>query len=350
MGKVIGDPHDPLLVSVRSGAKFSMPGMMDTVLNLGLNDQSVEGLAKQTGDERFAYDSYRRFIAMYGRIVLGHRRRGVRRAVRRGQGAAPGPARTPSVPTELLRYLADSYQQVVERTHRPALPPGPGGPAARGHRGGLPQLERRRGPSPTASASGIPHTLGTAVNVQAMVFGNRDDRRAPASGSPGTRPPGTKGAYGDFLVNAQGEDVVAGIRNTEPLSALQAAFPKVHTRAARDLRPARAPLPRHVRHRVHHRAGQALDAPDPGGQAHRAGRAAHGRRDDRPSRTIRLTRAEAIGRITEDHLDPVLHPQFAGSGHPVAGPRGWPPRRGRRSAGSTSPPTTPRPPPGGASR
>ena len=144
MGKVIGDADDPLLVSVRSGAKFSMPGMMDTVLNLGLNDRSVEGLAKQTGDERFAFDSYRRFIAMYGRIVLelpGEEFDSLFDAAKELAGTTSDA----KVPTELLRYLVDSYQQIVERHTGAAVPPGPGGPAARGHRGGLPELERATG-------------------------------------------------------------------------------------------------------------------------------------------------------------------------------------------------------------
>src|ERR1700734_2383194 len=114
MGKTVGDAKDPLLVSVRSGAKFSMPGMMDTVLNLGLNDKSVEGLAAQTGDERFAFDSYRRFIAMYGRIVLelpGEEFDSLFEAAKELAGTTSD-ARGP---TELLRYLVDSYQQIVER-------------------------------------------------------------------------------------------------------------------------------------------------------------------------------------------------------------------------------------------
>src|ERR1700678_1567956 len=114
MGKVIGDPVDPLLVSVRSGAKFSMPGMMDTVLNLGLNDRSVEGLTKQTGDERFAYDSYRRFVSMYGRIVLGIKGDEFESLFDAAKELA-GTTSDARVPTELLRYLVISYQQIVER-------------------------------------------------------------------------------------------------------------------------------------------------------------------------------------------------------------------------------------------
>ena len=144
MGKVIGDPSDPLLVSVRSGAKFSMPGMMDTVLNLGLNDQSVEGLAKQTGDERFAFDSYRRFVAMYGRIVLDIPGEEFDVAVRRGEGAGRDGLGRPRADgaAPLPRRLVPADRRAA---HRPAVPPGPCGPAQRGDRGGVPELERPAG-------------------------------------------------------------------------------------------------------------------------------------------------------------------------------------------------------------
>ena len=226
MGKTIGDPDDPLLVSVRSGAKFSMPGMMDTVLNLGLNDRSVEGLAGQTGDERFAFDSYRRFIAMYGRIVLdvpGEEFDSLFDAAKELAGTASDA----NVPTELLRYLVDSYQQIVERHTGKPFPQDP----ADQLRGAIEAVFRSwNGPRAIAyrDRERIPHDLGTAVNVQAMVFGNRDDQSGTGVGF--TRDPatGAKGEYGDFLVNAQGEDVVAGIRNTLPLAALKDIFPAVH--------------------------------------------------------------------------------------------------------------------------
>ncbi len=226
MAKRIGDAGDPLLVSVRSGAKFSMPGMMDTVLNLGLNDASVKGLAAQTGDERFAYDSYRRFLAMYGRIVLdipGQEFDSLFEAAKELAGTSSDA----KVPSELLRYLADSYQQVVERNTGQPFPQDP----ADQLRGAIEAVFRSwNGPRAIAyrERERIPHTLGTAVNVQAMVFGNRDDQSGTGVGF--TRDPATgdRGAYGDFLVNAQGEDVVAGIRNTEPIAELKKQFPKVH--------------------------------------------------------------------------------------------------------------------------
>jgi pyruvate, orthophosphate dikinase len=314
MGKLIGDATDPLLVSVRSGAKFSMPGMMDTVLNLGLNDESVEGLAKQTGDERFAFDSYRRFIAMYGRIVLdlpGEEFEALFDAAKELAGTTSDA----KVPTELLRYLVDSYQQIVER-HTGA--PFPQDPAAQ-LRGAIEAVFRSwNGPRAIAyrDRERISHDLGTAVNVQAMVFGNRDDNSGTGVGF--TRDPatGAKGAYGDYLVNAQGEDVVAGIRNTEPISALKKQFPGVHA----ELLDIFARLEGHyldmcdteftieqgklwmLQTRVGKRTGAA---------------ALKMAVDMVRSSDLGISKAEAVTRITEDHLDSVLHPQFAGSGYTV---------------------------------
>jgi pyruvate,orthophosphate dikinase len=308
MGKRLGDPADPLLVSVRSGAKFSMPGMMDTVLNLGLNDASVEGLAKQTSDERFAYDSYRRFVAMYARIVLGLDGEPFDRLFEAAKELAAAESDA-AVPAELLRYLVGSYKELVrEKTGRP-FPEDP----SEQLRGAIEAVFRSwNGPRAVAyrRRERIPDDLGTAVNVVAMVFGNRDDNSGTGVGF--TRDPatGAQGAYGDFLVNAQGEDVVAGIRNTEPLSALEQRFPAVYA----ELMDIFARLERHYRDmcdteftieqgklwmlqtRVGKRTGRA------------ALRMAVEMVDD-PE--IRLTKAEAVARIGADHVDAVLHPQFA---------------------------------------
>jgi pyruvate,orthophosphate dikinase len=314
MGKRIGDPTDPLLVSVRSGAKFSMPGMMDTVLNLGLNDQSVEGLAKQTDDERFAYDSYRRFVAMYGRIVLDIPGEEFDTLLDAAKELA-GTTSDAGIPTPLLRYLVDAYQQIVERHTNKPFPQDPDDQL----RGAIEAVFSSWN-SPRAIAyrnrERIAHDLGTAVNVQAMVFGNRDDDSGTGVGF--TRDPATgqRGEYGDFLVNAQGEDVVAGIRNTQPLAALKDEFPPIH----QELLAIFARLEAHYRDmcdteftieqgklwmlqtRVGKRTGSAAlrMAVDMVGE-----------------RTIKLTKAEAVGRVTGDHLDQVLHPQFAGSGYTV---------------------------------
>jgi pyruvate,orthophosphate dikinase len=314
MGKEIGDAADPLLVSVRSGAKFSMPGMMDTVLNLGLNDDSVEGLAKQTGDERFAFDSYRRFVAMYARIVLELPSEEFDSLFDAAKELA-GTESDAKVPVELLRYLVDSYQQIVERHTGKPFPQKP----ADQLRGAIEAVFRSwNGPRAIAyrEREHIAHDLGTAVNVQAMVFGNRDDNSGTGVGF--TRDPatGAKGAYGDFLVNAQGEDVVAGIRNTEPIAELKKQFPKVHAELSKiftrleshysDMCDTEFTIEQGKLWMLQTRVGK------------RTGNAALKMAVDmvRPS-DLGISRAEAVTRITEDHLDSVLHPQFAGSGYPV---------------------------------
>jgi pyruvate,orthophosphate dikinase len=314
MGKRLGDPVDPLLVSVRSGAKFSMPGMMDTVLNLGLNDASVEGLAKQTDDERFAYDSYRRFVSMYGRIVLGIGGEGFDTLLDEAKRRV-GATSDADVPVGELRGLVEAFKQIVRHHTGDPFPQDPDDQL----RGAIEAVFGSwNGPRAIAyrEHEGIPHDLGTAVNVQAMVFGNRDDRSGTGVGF--TRDPasGAKGAYGDFLVNAQGEDVVAGIRNTEPLSALQERFPKIYAELLRIF----ARLERHYRDMCDTEftieQGRLWMLQTRIGK--RTGRAALRMAVEMTAdRGIRLSRAEAVQRISAEHLEQVLHPQFAGSGHAV---------------------------------
>jgi pyruvate,orthophosphate dikinase len=314
MGKSLGDSGDPLLVSVRSGAKFSMPGMMDTVLNLGLNDESVAGLAKQTDDERFAFDSYRRFVAMYGRIVLGIDGEEFDTLLEAAKELA-GTSSDAAVPIELLRYLVDSYKTIVERATGAPFPQDPDDQL----RGAIEAVfQSWNGPRAIAyrEHEGIAHDLGTAVNIQAMVFGNRDDRSGTGVGF--TRDPatGTKGEYGDFLINAQGEDVVAGIRNTEPLSALKRTFPKIHTELLaifarleghyRDMCDTEFTIEQDKLWMLQTRVGK------------RTGNAALRMAVDMTKdAAIKLTRAEAVQRVTAEHLEHVLHPRFAGSGQTV---------------------------------
>jgi len=314
MGKRLGDPVDPLLVSVRSGAKFSMPGMMDTVLNLGLNDESVEALAKQTDDERFAYDSYRRFVSMYGRIVLGLPSEPFDELLESAKERS-GAGSDAEVPVADLRDLVEAYKDIVRRDTGRRFPQDPDAQL----RGAIEAVFRSwNGPRAVAyrEHEGISHDLGTAVNVQAMVFGNRDDDSGTGVGF--TRDPatGAKGEYGDFLVNAQGEDVVAGIRNTEPLSALKERFPKIH----RELLDIFARLERHYRDMCDTEftieQGKLWMLQTRVGK--RTGRAALRMAVDMTrDRAIRLSHEEAVGRVTAEHLEQVLHPQFAGSGHTV---------------------------------
>ncbi|MFB7651416.1 MULTISPECIES: pyruvate, phosphate dikinase [unclassified Streptomyces] len=219
MSKKLGQADDPLLVSVRSGAKFSMPGMMDTVLNIGLSDKSVQGLAKQAGDDRFAWDSYRRLIQMFGKTVLGVDGDLFEEALEAAKAA-----KKVAVDTELeaadLKKLVTKFKKIVKTEAGRDFPQDPREQmdlaikavfdSWNGERAKLYRRQER-----------IPHDLGTAVNVCSMVFGNL----GPDSGTgvAFTRDPasGHQGVYGDYLQNAQGEDVVAGIRNTVALAELE---------------------------------------------------------------------------------------------------------------------------------
>ncbi|MBI2246191.1 MAG: pyruvate, phosphate dikinase, partial [Nocardioides sp.] len=241
MGRRLGDPEDPLLVSVRSGAKFSMPGMMETVLDVGLNDESVVGLARQSGDERFAADSYRRLLQMFGGTVLG-----IEHDAFSDRLDALKKRRGVIADTELgvadLHELVDEYKAVIREHTGSDFPQEP-----------AEQLRLcilavfKSWNTPRAALyrrqERIADDLGTAVNIQAMVFGNRG--ASSGSGVAFTRDPasGEPGVYGDYLTNAQGEDVVAGIRNTVPLADLEQIDPTSY----RELMEIMATLEKHYR-------------------------------------------------------------------------------------------------------
>jgi pyruvate,orthophosphate dikinase len=219
MGKQLGDPDDPLLVSVRSGAKFSMPGMMETVLNVGLTDASVNGLTEQSGNERFAWDSYRRLIQMFGRTVCGVPGEAFDEAL----DAAKRAKNTHSdldLNTEDLKSLVESYKKIFSEHTSRDFPQEPREQLDLAIRAVFESWNAERAILYRRQER-IPADLGTAVNVVAMVFGNL----GPDSGTgvAFTRDPGTgaTGVYGDYLANAQGEDVVAGIRNTIALEELE---------------------------------------------------------------------------------------------------------------------------------
>ena len=226
MGKKLGDSSDPLLVSVRSGAPFSMPGMMDTVLNLGLNDVSVAGLAKQTGNERFALDSYRRFIQMFAKIVLDVDGDLFEHAIEQLR-TAKSVATDPELDSDALKELVATFKTIVAANAGMEFPQDPEEQLRlaieavfQSWNGERAKIYRRM--------EKIPDDLGTAVNVQSMVFGNKGEDSG--TGVVFTRDPATgeNVPYGDFLANAQGEDVVAGIRTTEPLAAMAGVFPECH--------------------------------------------------------------------------------------------------------------------------
>jgi pyruvate, orthophosphate dikinase len=225
-GKVFGSIDDPLLVSVRSGAKFSMPGMMDTILNLGLNDRTAEGLKRRTGNGRFAYDSYRRFLQMFGNVVLEipksvfeHEFEAIKHEV--------GAELDTSLDEDALRRVVESFKEVIKEKSGKAFPQEP-----------VQQLKMSRDAvfrswnNPRAREYrriyDIPDHIGTAVNVQMMVFGNTGDRSATGVGFTRNPATGAKEFYGEFLINAQGEDVVAGIRTPMPITELESVMPQAY--------------------------------------------------------------------------------------------------------------------------
>jgi pyruvate,orthophosphate dikinase len=218
-GKRLGQADDPLLVSVRSGAKFSMPGMMETVLNVGLNDDSVHGLAKQAGDERFAWDSYRRLLSMFGRTVLGIDGDLFEEALDELKKDA-GAATDVELGAEQLQQLVSTYKAIIEKECGEPFPQDPRQQLDQAVKAVFDSWNTERAVLYRRQER-IPGDLGTAVNVCSMVFGNLGDDSG--TGVAFTRDPasGAQGLYGDYLQNAQGEDVVAGIRNTVPLADLE---------------------------------------------------------------------------------------------------------------------------------
>ena len=320
MGAKLGDPMNPLLVSVRSGAKFSMPGMMDTVLNLGLNDRSVQGIAKSTNDERFAYDSYRRFIAMYGRIVLGIDGAKFEHPFEDAKKSA-GITSDAALSASSLKALCEIFKSVVKAETGKEFPQEP----VKQLRGAVEAVFRSWNGARAIAyrvREKISHDLGTAVNVQAMVFGNRDNNSGTGVGFTRNAATGENKPYGDYLINAQGEDVVAGIRNTEDLDALKRQFPSVH----KELLAIFDRLERHyhdmcdteftidqgklwmLQTRVGKRTGaaalkMAVDMTAGTGKG---------------KQSWKITKKEALMRVNAEHLDQVLHPQFTNKTKAVA--------------------------------
>jgi pyruvate,orthophosphate dikinase len=241
MGKRLGDPEDPLLVSVRSGAKFSMPGMMDTILNLGLTDRSVLGLAKKTGNPRFAWDCYRRFLSMFGSVVLEIPKRRFEEELEKVKHE-----KQVRLDSELdagaLQEVVDRSKRIVREATSEDFPQDP-----------RRQLDMARDAvfrswnNPRAvyyrRQNKIPEDLGTAVNVQAMVFGNMGDDSATGVGFTRNPANGVREFYGEYLTNAQGEDVVAGIRTPRPIVQLEKEMPGVY----RQLREITDRLEKHYR-------------------------------------------------------------------------------------------------------
>jgi len=306
MGKKLGDRNDPLLVSVRSGAAVSMPGMMDTVLNLGLNSSAVKGIAGNTGNARFAWDAYRRFIQMYGDVVMGVPHENFENALN-----AIKKERGVEADTELdaddLRRVVENYLAVYERTVNKSFPQDPMEQlwgtidAVFGSWNNDRALKYRR-------INKIGDLLGTAVNVQSMVYGNWSD--SSGTGVCFSRDPSTgeNYFYGEYLMNAQGEDVVAGIRTPEPLSSLERANPKVY----QQLVDVKERLERHYKDMQDMeftiQEGRLFLLQTRNGK--RTGRAAVKVAVDLVNEGM-ISRENAVSRITAEQLDQLLHPMIS---------------------------------------
>jgi pyruvate,orthophosphate dikinase len=225
-GKKFGDRENPLLVSVRSGAKFSMPGMMDTVLNLGISDETVQGLVALTGDERFAYDAYRRFIQMFSKIVLDARPEAFEKKIAEYKERT-GAKTDAEIPADALKQMVQDFKAIAEQASGKTFPTDPYEQLKLAIEAVFASWNNKRAID-YRNFNKIPHSLGTAVNIQTMAFGNMG--ADSGTGVAFTRNPSTgeQKLYGEYLLNAQGEDVVAGIRTPQPISALAKDLPEVY--------------------------------------------------------------------------------------------------------------------------
>src|SRR4051812_31557688 len=219
-GKKLGDDEDPLLVSVRSGARESMPGMLDTVLNLGLNDESVQGLARATDNERFAWDSYRRFVQMFGNVVRGIPGERFEQAIKEAKRER-GVSDDTELDADALRELTAKFKELYDFPAEPREQLEQAIGAVFDSWMGERAVQYRR-------INRIPDDWGTAVNVQQMVFGNRGEGSATGVAFSRDEVTGAPDPSGDFLINAQGEDVVSGVRTPRDLSELEGEMPEAH--------------------------------------------------------------------------------------------------------------------------
>jgi len=304
-GKRFGDAGDPLLVSVRSGASVSMPGMMDTILNLGLGDDAVRGQAASTENPRFAYDSYRRLIQMYGEVVDGISAHRFEAALADMKAARGVPGDTDLSADDLLE-LIETFKLIYREETGGPFPQDAREQLARAVRAVFDSWETPRA-QVYRRANGIPDDLGTAVNVVQMVFGNKGENsgtgvcftRDPATGEPGL--------YGEFLANAQGEDVVSGIRTPEPISEMERRMPRAYAQLLGQIR----------RLEEHYRDMQDIEftVEDQGlyllqtRSAKRTAAAALKAAVDMVDEGL-ISREEAVARIDPSQLDQLLHPRL----------------------------------------
>ncbi|MEA2000793.1 MAG: pyruvate, phosphate dikinase [Actinomycetota bacterium] len=300
-GKTFGDPSNPLLVSCRSGAKFSMPGMMDTVLDIGLNSEVVKQLAEISGDPHFAYDSYRRLIQMYGSVVLGHPDEPFEKVLKEFRDKR-GVTSDSDLPTEDLVAIVDRFRALV-----PEFPDDPNEQLKLAVEAVFKSWDGKRA-TDYRNASNIPHDLGTAVNVQTMVFGNlgNDCLTGVAMSRHGAT--GENHIEGDYLFNAQGEDVVAGIRATQDLAEMATDMPTAHAEL----------LAISTQLENHYRDMQDMEFTVENGKLWLL-QTRDGKRTARAAVRIAVEMAEegliskedAVLRVTPDQIDFFLHPQYS---------------------------------------
>ena len=304
-GKKFGDPNNPLLVSCRSGAKFSMPGMMDTVLNIGMNDATAESLAKMTGDPRFVFDSYRRLVEMFGSVVLGIPDEAFEHPLAEYK-AKKGYKLDTEMTAEDWKAITETFKAVIKREKGFDFPQDPyeqlrlATEAVFGSWNGKRAVDYR-------NAAGIAHDLGTAVNICTMVFGNMGNNSG--TGVAFTRDPSTgeKKMYGDYLINAQGEDVVAGIRNTEKIENLANEMPAAYREFLditsklenhyHDMQDVEFTIERGKLWMLQTRSGK------------RTAKAAVTMAVDMANEGL-ISKEEAVMRVTPEQVDTLLHPQF----------------------------------------
>ena len=304
-GKRLGDPADPLLVSCRSGAKFSMPGMMDTVLNIGLNDQTAAGMVKLTGDPRFVYDSYRRLVQMYGSVVMGVADEPFEQVLtefRKQRGVESDSDLT----AEDWKKITERFKEIVRKHTGRDFPGEPIEQLKLAIEAVFKSWNGKRAVD-YRNAAGIPHDLGTGVNIVTMVFGNMGSDSGTGVSTTRNVSTGENLIEGDFLLNAQGEDVVAGIRMTKQIADMKSDLPKAYS----ELEQISRKLEKHYREvqdiefTIENGVLWMLQTRDSKRTAQAAVRIAC----DLVEEGL-ISRKEAVLRITPDHVDFFLHPQF----------------------------------------
>jgi pyruvate, orthophosphate dikinase len=316
-GKRFGDPANPLLVSCRSGAKFSMPGMMDTVLNLGLNDEVAAGLARLSGDERFVYDSYRRLVQMFGTVVLNLPDEPFEEVLA-GWRKQRGVANDADLATADLRAITEEFKRIVKKRSGRDFPLDPHEQLRLAIAAVFSSWNGKRAID-YRNAAGIAHDLGTAVNIQTMVFGNMGANSGTGVVTTRNVTTGTPEIEGDYLTNAQGEDVVAGIRQTKRIAALAEEMPRIYKQFAGLCK----------KLEKHYREVQDIEFTIERGKlwmlqtrdAKRSAVAAVRIAVDLAKERL-ITREEAVARVKPEHVDYFLHPQFDPADRAAAKARG----------------------------